>query len=67
MKRLFHIGCAPRPGVEIKMTKDDAALKIVDAFTERYPDCLIVLTLLGHVGNTWSFVISIDENERKKK
>jgi len=67
VKRLFHIACAPRPGVEMTMSKDDAALKIADAFVERYPDCLIIMTFIGHVGDTWSFMISVSDDERKKK
>ena len=59
MKRLFYIGCAPRPGVEMPMSRDDAALKIVEAFTDQYPECLIVLTLIKRTGKSWNFMISV--------
>lgn len=46
-----------------EMTKDDAILKVLVSFRERYPDCLIVATYLGRAGCTHNFIVSINEEE----
>lgn len=62
MRQFYQIGVAPRPGIEpIKgMTKDEAVLRILDSFNERFPDCFIVATFVEKIGRTYSYVISIE-------
>lgn len=60
MKRLFHLGCSPIPGSEDTMTKDEAAVNIIQMVTSRFPGCTVVMTYIGKLGNGWNYFISVD-------
>jgi hypothetical protein len=44
------------------MTKDDAALNLIETCQERFPDSFIVVTYLRREGKTHNFLISVDED-----
>lgn len=67
VRRFFQIGCAPRPDIPLtrEMTKDEAILKVVEAFREQFPECFVVTTYLSKVGFVHNFVVSVTTSGRE--
>lgn len=66
MRRIFHLGCAPSPGVEIVTNRDAAALTVASAFAEQYPNSFVVMTFMGHIGRAWTYLVTVRDDEGKR-